>query len=947
MARLRAVFLLLYVTLGLLTGCGSSGGNGGGGTTPPPPSTGSLTITVAELPSGASASITVSGPSGYTASVTSTQTLQVAPGSYTVAASSVSAGNSNYYPAIASQSATVAVSTTASVTVDYATIIPKTTKVLDAAGLSSLTVSSDGSTITLSTSSNVATSLQPNDVLASGIAPAAPNGLLVKIQSVASDGTTVKASVTPAALTDAIQQGSVQISGVLGPDNTTTLPTPSSSSRPAQRFRRMRLRPSAYHGMSLTKGVCEGVSNTIPIPLELSLISPKDPSISFTALSGEMDLCASYSFGIAIKDFHFQPGTDIITLGFHTGVNALDEGQFSITKEFPGVQTAPIPIEIGIVPATLQVIVSPYVTFKVGQVPTGEEVANNLGYDATLSLGVSYDGSTVSPVLSATSVPGASATIGIDGSVDLKVAGGIKAGFKVDNSGTIYVKSDGYSEFKSYADSTPCWNLTWGIEGQVGAEISLPLGIPAAIQTEEAQLLGPLPIAQSNGTCFAPVLSTISPTTAVAGSGQLTLAVTGSNFVPASTVNWNGQALATTYVDTNDLTAVIPASDLATGGTFPVTVNSPDNPGGTSAPMNFTVSQVTVTVSPASVAVPTGATQQFTATVAGTSNTAVNWSVNGITGGNAGVGTISASGLYSAPAAIPNPAIVAVSAASQAAPNAIGTASVSVNDGKYTYTSFKLPGSYPQYITGISDSGDIVGSYLSSSTGCGTGFIYSGGTFSTVAYPGSRCTFPAGISHTGQIVGFYGQTGSEYGFVDSGGSFTSFDLPSTVSNYISGINDSGQIIGEYGGQNNVCATGFVYSGGKFDTVAYPGGLCTSPGGINNEGQIVGTYYDMTTDVGYGFVDSGGNFALLNLPSTFEVSVTGINDFGQIVGQYGIQTSSCTTGFVYSGGKLSTITYPGSSCTFPVAINNSGQVAGTYADTTTGAAYGFVATPVNY
>jgi hypothetical protein len=932
MARLRAVFLLLYVTLGLLTGCGSSGGNGGGGTTPPPPSTGSLTITVAELPSGASASITVSGPSGYTASVTSTQTLQVAPGSYTVAASSVSAGNSNYYPAIASQSATVAVSTTASVTVDYATIIPKTTKVLDAAGLSSLTVSSDGSTITLSTSSNVATSLQPNDVLASGIAPAAPNGLLVKIQSVASDGTTVKASVTPAALTDAIQQGSVQISGVLGPDNTTTLPTPSSSSRPAQRFRRMRLRPSAYHGMSLTKGVCEGVSNTIPIPLELSLISPKDPSISFTALSGEMDLCASYSFGIAIKDFHFQPGTDIITLGFHTGVNALDEGQFSITKEFPGVQTAPIPIEIGIVPATLQVIVSPYVTFKVGQVPTGEEVANNLGYDATLSLGVSYDGSTVSPVLSATSVPGASATIGIDGSVDLKVAGGIKAGFKVDNSGTIYVKSDGYSEFKSYADSTPCWNLTWGIEGQVGAEISLPLGIPAAIQTEEAQLLGPLPIAQSNGTCFAPVLSTISPTTAVAGSGQLTLAVTGSNFVPDSTVNWNGQALATTYVDTNDLTAVIPASDLATGGIFPVTVNSPDSPGGTSAPISFTVSQVTVTVSPTSVAIPTGGSQQFTATVAGTSNTAVNWSVNGIAGGNAVVGTISAGGIYAAPATIPTPASVTIAATSQADLKTSASAAVMVIDGNYSYISFNLPNPYSD-ITGINDSGEVVGTYDIYA------FSYRNGTTSAIQFPGSTATFADGINNANQIVGRYQMdgTGDEgFGFIYSNGTYTSFPLPSPANyGYVRGISDSGVVVGDQ--------PAFYLTNGSLTTIQFPGSTATDVDGITEGGTIFGTYSNTPATCQCGFTYSNGVYSSITLPAPANSgNITGLNDSGDIVGTSPV--GSINSGFVYTGGAVKVIQYPGSLTTSPAGINNSGQIVGTYTSRS-GQYFGFIATPI--
>src|SRR5204862_411321 len=55
---------------------------------------------------------------------------------------------------------------------------------------------------------------------------------------------------------------------------------------------------------------------------------------------------------------------------------------------------------------------------------------------------------------------------------------------------------------------------------------------------------------------------------------------------------------------------------------------------------------VSVTIAPTSATVAARGTQQFTATVQNTSNTAVTWQVNGVTGGNATVGTISSSGLY-------------------------------------------------------------------------------------------------------------------------------------------------------------------------------------------------------------------------------------------------------------------------------------------------------------
>jgi hypothetical protein len=61
-----------------------------------------------------------------------------------------------------------------------------------------------------------------------------------------------------------------------------------------------------------------------------------------------------------------------------------------------------------------------------------------------------------------------------------------------------------------------------------------------------------------------------------------------------------------------------------------------------------------------------GTSAQFTATVTGTTNTAVTWSVNQVTGGNAQTGTISTAGLYAPPAAMPSSPTVTITATSQA-----------------------------------------------------------------------------------------------------------------------------------------------------------------------------------------------------------------------------------------------------------------------------------------
>jgi hypothetical protein len=59
-------------------------------------------------------------------------------------------------------------------------------------------------------------------------------------------------------------------------------------------------------------------------------------------------------------------------------------------------------------------------------------------------------------------------------------------------------------------------------------------------------------------------------------------------------------------------------------------------------------------------------TVQFTAAVLGSSNVGVRWQVNGISGGNSIVGTISALGLYIAPSLVPSPSKVTVKAISLA-----------------------------------------------------------------------------------------------------------------------------------------------------------------------------------------------------------------------------------------------------------------------------------------
>jgi hypothetical protein len=88
----------------------------------------------------------------------------------------------------------------------------------------------------------------------------------------------------------------------------------------------------------------------------------------------------------------------------------------------------------------------------------------------------------------------------------------------------------------------------------------------------------------------APVLSGITPGYASAGGGVFTLTVNGTGFISGSTVYWGTSALVTTFGSATQLTAQVPAADIATAGvTTAITVQTPTPGGGTSNASQFEV----------------------------------------------------------------------------------------------------------------------------------------------------------------------------------------------------------------------------------------------------------------------------------------------------------------------------------------------------------------------
>jgi YD repeat-containing protein len=142
--------------------------------------------------------------------------------------------------------------------------------------------------------------------------------------------------------------------------------------------------------------------------------------------------------------------------------------------------------------------------------------------------------------------------------------------------------------------------------------------------------------------------------------------VTGDNVVA-----FNGVAATVRLAAANRLVATVPSA--ATTGRISITTPR----GSATSAVDFRVLGL-ITISPAGLTIPVGATRDFTAAEAGTPTTAVRWLVNGIPGGEPSTGTISDTGVYTAPPTLPFPAAVTVTASHTADSSASASAPVTI-----------------------------------------------------------------------------------------------------------------------------------------------------------------------------------------------------------------------------------------------------------------------------
>jgi hypothetical protein len=130
--------------------------------------------------------------------------------------------------------------------------------------------------------------------------------------------------------------------------------------------------------------------------------------------------------------------------------------------------------------------------------------------------------------------------------------------------------------------SVPSYDLNWGTTAQVTVYTPSPGGGFSNTAVFTITPTPPNPV---------PAITALSPSTVEAGNAPFTLTVTGSGFTPSSTVHWNSNWLATTFVDGSTLLASVPDYYRSSVGSVQISAYNPSPGGGTSETMPFAVTR--------------------------------------------------------------------------------------------------------------------------------------------------------------------------------------------------------------------------------------------------------------------------------------------------------------------------------------------------------------------
>jgi alpha-tubulin suppressor-like RCC1 family protein len=416
-----------------------------------------LRIVVRALPRPLSAKIVLTGPHHLRKLVARSVSLELPVGVWTLAAAPVRAKAGAYYATVPRVRERLVVGKPMTATVSYATLVPKTTKIVPASDTVSLAGEPSGPR-TLTLDGTAAREAKVGEYLASGVTPAAPDGYLVKVVSLAhSGGGRVMAAVEDATLLEALPSGEIASEEVLEPP--AEAEAASVSRHGALALARAGARGPTAHAadfiLHTTNLTCESGAG----------VHVESPSVTFTP---SMAIHAHWGF-FKLDSASF---TATVAASLEMGAEA-DAGAHCETND-PGIGLFPheislpdIDVQVGPVPVVITPKLQVYLS---GSASITAKVSFSIEQSASATVGVSYEHGRFSPIesfpqhfkQSFTPEGDASAELALTPTVDTLIYGVAGPSFDLGAA----------AKFDADTTKTPWWSLQGCLEAGLGFVIS-------------------------------------------------------------------------------------------------------------------------------------------------------------------------------------------------------------------------------------------------------------------------------------------------------------------------------------------------------------------------------------------------------------------------------------------------------------------------------------------
>ena len=270
----------------------------------------------------------------------------------------------------------------------------------------------------------------------------------------------------------------------------------------------------------------------------------------------------------------------------------------------------------------------------------------------------------------------------------------------------------------------------------------------------------------------------------------------------------------------------------------------------------------------------------------------------------------------------------------------------SAANAAYVYTEFSRPDYDSTSLFDINNSGVMVGYSLreGEAVSLAQGFIHNGSGFTSLLGPAGAISNNAlGISDGGVVVGVFSSTttvdpggatvlGPTSGYIYSGGIYTTFNVAGAVDTHLRAISPDGRYITGFYSTATTAGIGFIYdrTTGVRTDLSVAGSLFTIAQGVQNDGTVVGSDIitgTPTTRPGFVYELGTGTRSDLSIAGVVRTALRAISDDDVLAGWF--TDGAGVHGFVGLTTGYEQIDYSGASATYVEGMNDAKVLVGNF------------------